>query len=65
MSKFWLCWVFVAECMLSLVVASGGCYMLWSTGLVVVAHGLSRPAAGGVFLDQGLNPCSLHWQAVS
>ena len=33
---------------------------LQSTGSVVVVHGLS-----GIFLDQGLNPCLLHWQADS
>ena len=26
---FWLCWVFVAACRLSLVAASGGCSLLW------------------------------------
>jgi len=26
----------------------------------VVAHGLSCPAAYGIFLDQGLNPCPLN-----
>ena len=34
-------------------------------GSVVVAHGPSCPAACGIFPDQGLNPCSLHWQADS
>ena len=34
-------------------------------GSVVVAHGPSRSAACGIFPDQGLNPCSLHWQADS
>ena len=32
---------------------------------VVAAHGLSCPKACGIFLDKGLNPCSLHWQADS
>ena len=32
---------------------------------VVVAHGLSCPVACGIFPDQGLNPCSLHWQVDS
>ena len=31
----------------------------------VVAHGLSCPEACGIFPDQGLNPCFLHWQADS
>ena len=32
-------------------------------GSVVVAHGLSCSVACGIFPDQGLNPCPLHWQA--
>ena len=34
-------------------------------GSVVVAHGPSRSTACGIFPDQGLNPCPLHWQADS
>ena len=34
-------------------------------GSVVVAHELSCSAACGIFPDQGLNPCPLHWQADS
>jgi len=34
---------------------------LQSIGSVVVAHGLSCSVACGIFLDQGLNPCPLHW----
>ena len=34
-------------------------------GSVVVAHGHSCSAACGIFPDQGLNPCPLHWQADS
>ena len=34
-------------------------------GSVVVVHGLSCSAACGIFPDQGLNPCPLHWQADS
>ena len=30
-----------------------------------MVHGLSCSAACGIFLDQGLNPCPLHWQADS
>ena len=33
-------------------------------GSVVVVHRLSCSAACGIFLDQGLNLCLLHWQAV-
>ena len=35
------------------------------TGSVVLAHGLSCSAACEIFLDQGLNSCSLRWQADS
>ena len=45
----------------SIVVA----HRLQSTGSVVVVYGLSCSAACGFFLDQGLNPCPLHWQADS
>ena len=38
---------------------------LQSTGSVVVARGLSCSMASGIFLDQGYNPCLLHWQAGS
>ena len=31
----------------------------------VAAYRLSCPAACGIFLDQGSNPCPLHWQADS
>ena len=31
----------------------------------VVGHGLSCSSACGIFPDQGLNPCPLHWQADS
>ena len=42
--------------------------LLWNTGsqaAVAEAHGISCSAASGIFLDQGLNPCPLHWQANS
>ena len=34
-------------------------------GSVVVAHGASCSVACGIFPDQGLNLCPLHWQADS
>ena len=34
-------------------------------GSVIVAHGPCCSAACGIFPDQGLNPCPLHWQADS
>ena len=74
---FWLCWVFVAEHRLSLASASSGYSFLrcvgfsvqWllslqCVGSVVAAHGLSCSMACGIFLDQGSNPCPLHWQQV-
>ena len=36
-----------------------------SSGSVAAAHGPSCSRACGIFPDQGLNPCSLHWQADS
>ena len=46
--------------------------LLWRVGSracmkpsVVVGHGRRCPVARGIFPDQGLNPCPLHWQAVS
>ena len=45
----------------SVVAASG----LWSTGLKVVAHGLSCSAACAIFLDQGWKLCLLLWQVTS
>ena len=44
----------------SVVVARG----FQSTGSIVVTQGLSCFAACGIFLDQGSNPCLLHWQAI-
>ena len=38
---------------------------LQSTGSIAMVQGLSCPAAFGVFLDQGTNPCLLHWRADS
>ena len=38
---------------------------LQSTGSVVVAHGLICSETRGVFLDQKLNLCLLHWQVGS
>ena len=34
-------------------------------GSVIVAHGLSSPKACGIFPDQRLNLCPLHWQVDS
>ena len=34
-------------------------------GSVAVVHGLSCPMVHRIFLDQGSNPCPLHWQVDS
>ena len=76
---FWLLCVFVVPHGLSPVAASWGggqashrggfsCWGVQALGAwasVVVAHGLSCPAACGIFPDQGLNPRPLGWQADS
>ena len=38
---------------------------LWSTGLVVLAHGLRCSKACGILPDPGSNLSLLHWQADS
>ena len=60
----------VAVCGLLTVVASRGARAQASvcstqSGSVVVAHGLSSSSACGIFLDQGSDPCSLHWRWLS
>ena len=41
-------------------------HRLWSSQVsAVAARGLSWPTAGAIFLEQGSNPCLLHWQADS
>ena len=35
---------------------------VWSAGSVVAVHRLSCLAACGIVLDQGANPCLLHWK---
>ena len=52
-----LCYGTTSTCQGSAAAARGP----YSLGLAAVAHELSY----GIFLDQGLNPCSLHWQADS
>ena len=74
---FWLCWVFIAAWELSLVAARGatsscrtqascrGAQALGCAASVVVVPGLACFVACGIFLDQGLNLCPLHWQVDS
>ena len=40
-------------------------WVLWAMDSGVVEHDLSCFSTSGIFLDQGLNLCSLHWQADS
>ena len=69
---FWLRWVLAA--------VHSGFVLLWQVGPIlfiaasrlptevsalVVEHGLNGLAACDIFLDQGSNPCPLHWQADS
>ena len=39
--------------------------LLWSTGLIVVVHGLSCSGACGIFPGHRSNPSLLHWQVDS
>ena len=48
-------------CVNSVIVAP----RLQSTGSIAVAHGLSHSGSCGIFPDQGLNSCLLHWQTDS
>ena len=44
------------------------CCRAWALGAwasVVVVQGLSCSMACGIFLDQGSNPCPLHWHVDS
>ena len=57
---FSLCWLLVPGA--SLVMKR----RLYSTrASIIMMHGLSCSAACEIFLDQGLNPCPLHWQVDS
>ena len=55
------------HCCTGFSICSAWAQQLWllgsSTGSVVVVHGLSCSTACGILLEQGLNPCLLHWQA--
>ena len=72
---FWLHWVFVAACRLSLVAIH---WLLTSVASLVAEHGLQStqasavavhrlgwPVICGIFPSQGLNPCPLPWQVDS
>ena len=62
----WPAGVLYAESGLLIAVAALGMeHGLCSTGSVAVAHRLSCSEACGIFLEQGLNLCPLHWQADS
>ena len=61
-------WVFVAAHGLSLVEESEGYSLivvhrlLIAVTSLIIEHGLSYPAACGIFPDQEWNACLLHWQ---
>ena len=38
--------------------------MVYSTGSIVMAQGLSCSVACGILPDKGLNPCLLHWRRI-
>ena len=59
------CWAAWALGTWASVVVARGLSSCGTWASVVVAHGLSCSAACGIFPDQGLNPCPLHWQADS
>ena len=40
-------------------------FIYWLHFIFVVALKLSCPVARGILLDQGWNPCPLHWQVDS
>ena len=70
------CGLLTVVASLALVLGSYSLW-LWPVASVVVAHGLERGGSAvvahepscsmacGIFPDQGLNPCPLHWQADS
>ena len=66
-----MCWVLVAVLRLSLLAASKGLLFIAVIGLLITVaqgvamHGLHCFTAGGIFLDQRLNPSPLHWRADS
>ena len=55
-----------SSCVLASHCGDLSCCRAWDLGArasVVVAYRFSCPTACGIFLDQGSNPCPLHWQA--
>ena len=58
---FWLRWVFVAACGLSLVAVSGGYSLLWCTGFSLwwlpLLQSTGSRRAGSVVVAQGLRSC--------
>ena len=72
---FWLRWVFITARKFSLAVACGPLIAAAPPAAehqlerpqapVALARGLSRPAACGIFPDQGSNPCPWLWQVGS
>ena len=59
------CWAWGVLCVAVHGVLTEVVSLVMSTGSTVVGHRLSCSKACGIFPDQGLNPCLLHWQADS
>ena len=55
----------VVRGLLIAVASRCGAWALGAWASVIVARGFSCSAACGIFLDQGSNPCPLHWQVDS
>ena len=53
------------SCLRALALGAGFSILWAARGLSSVTRGLSCPVTCGIFLDQGSNPCFLHWQADS
>ena len=64
---FSLQWLLLSQSMgpMVLKLSSYGFQPLQCSGSVIMAQGLSCSAACGISLNQGSNPCLLHWQADS
>ena len=62
---FLVSWGIFSLCTIVHRVSSCVMQTLEQAGSAVVGHRLSCCEAHGIFLDQGLNPCLLHWQVDS
>ena len=60
---FWLHWVFVAACELSLIAASGGYSLLWCVGFslqwLLLLRSMGSKLSGSVAVARGLSSCGM------